>query len=83
MRSGDHLIYQDYTLRDEKTNHPIAKLSKRMQDTINEWNSRGYKVTSSFIRFIVAWKPKDSQKEEPEYAVILADMILTNDKTVN
>ena len=83
LRSGNRLIYQDFTLHDEKTNHPVAKLSKRMQDTINEWNSRGYKPTSALVRFIVAWKPKDSPKDEQEYAVILADIILTNDKTVN
>lgn len=55
---------------------PIAMLSKNMQQTITDWNNKGYVVTECKTRFIVAWKPKDADKDEPETAVILADISL-------
>ncbi len=59
------------------TDKPIAKLSSRMQDTLSEWEQRGYKVQSASVRFVVAWKPKDAQKDESETAVLLADLVLS------
>ena len=48
-----------------------------MQGTLSEWEQRGYKVKSASVRFVVAWKPKDAQKNEPETAVLLADLMLS------
>ena len=76
LRSGDTLIYEDYTLYTQSTRIPVARLSMKMQGAINEWQSRGYKVTSAIIRFIVAWRPKDAPKAEKETAVIIADLTL-------
>ncbi len=77
LRSGDSLNYKDSVLYDIPTDRPIAKLSVNMQNTLATWERRGYKVKSASVRFIVSWKPKDSPKDEPEMAVLLADLILT------
>lgn len=54
-----------------------------MQKTLAEWESRGYGVRSASVRFIVAWKPKDAPKEEPEIAVLLADLVLSLKSEMN
>ena len=77
LRGGDSLIYNDFFLYSSSTDKPIAKLSSRMQGTLSEWEQRGYKVKSASVRFVVAWKPKDAQKNEPETAVLLADLMLS------
>lgn len=76
MRAGDTLIYRDYTLH-TPTGKPIARLSMKMQSTIMEWKERGYEVTAASVRFVVAWKPKDAPKTEPETAVLLPDLVLS------
>ena len=48
-----------------------------MQATMCEWEKKGYKVRAAYVRFIVAWKSKDSPKDEPETAVLLADLLLS------
>jgi ATP-dependent DNA helicase RecQ len=48
-----------------------------MQTTLLGWQEQGYKVKSASVRFIVAWKPKDAQKDESETAVLLADLVLS------
>ena len=76
LRSGEPLTYNDAILYN--ANHcPVAKLSTNMQKTLAEWKEKGYEVKSASVRFIVAWKPKDAPKEEPETAVLLADMVLS------
>lgn len=77
LRGGDSLTYSDFFLYSSLTNKPVAKLSLKMQDTLSEWEERGYKVKSASVRFVVAWKPKDAQKNEPETAVLLADLMLS------
>lgn len=77
LRSGDSLTYRDYTFFNPATGHVLGKLSSKMQNTLNEWNEKGYLAKSSHIRFIVAWKPKNAEKKETETAVILADIILS------
>lgn len=77
LRSGDALVYKDFMLYAVSTNRPVAKLSQKMQADLSEWEKRGYKVKSASVRFVVAWKPKDAPKDEPETAVLLADMVLT------
>ena len=77
LQSGDPLQYRDFTLYTEKTDLPVAKLSTRMQKTLTDWFAKGYRVKSATVSFIVAWKPKDTPKEEPETAVLLANLTLT------
>lgn len=77
LRSGDALLYKDSTLYDTLNNKPVVQLSQRMRKALSEWEERGYKVKSASVRFIVAWKPKDTPKEEPETAVLLADLLLS------
>ena len=78
LRGGDSLTYNNFFLYSSLTNKPVAKLSLKMQDTLSEWEERGYKVKSASVRFVVAWKPKDAQKDESETAVLLADLILSS-----
>ena len=76
LRSGDILDYKDATFFNVATNNPVAKLSKSMQTTLTDWHDKGYEVKSASVRFVVAWKSKDAPKEEPDTAVILADLHL-------
>lgn len=77
LRGGDPLTYKDFVLYNTQTNKPVAKMSLSMQNTLSEWKERGYNVKSSSVRFVVAWKPKDAPKNEPETAVLLADLLLS------
>ncbi len=77
LRGGDSLTYSNFFLYSSLTDKSVAKLSSKMQDTLSEWEQRGYKVKSASVRFVVAWKPKDAQKNEPETAVLLADLMLS------
>ena len=77
LRGGDSLTHSNFFLYSSLTDKPIAKLSSKMQDTLSEWEQRGYKVKSASVRFVVAWKPKDAPKDEPETAVLLADLVLS------
>lgn len=77
LRSGSKLIYNNFYLYSPQTNAPVAKLSQRMQIDLSDLLRKGYKVTSASVRFIVAWKPKNSQKSESETAVLLADITLS------
>lgn len=76
LRAGEELKYEDNFFYDAKKNIPVCQLSQKMQSDINDWAEKGYQVSSSTIRFIVAWKPKDSPKEESSHAVILLDLTL-------
>ena len=75
LRSGDPLQFADNVLFNQH-NSSVAMLSKSMLETVAEWKSRGYEIQSAVVRFVVAWKPKDAPKEEPETAVLLPDLIL-------
>ena len=77
LRSGMPLEYNDAVLYNA-ARKPVAKLSLGMQETLAGWNERGYKVKSASVRFVVAWKSKDAPKEEPETAVLLADLVLSS-----
>ncbi len=78
LRGGDSLTYNNSVLYDIRTNKPVAKLSQKMQATLLEWQGRGYNVKSASVRFVVAWKSKDAPKDDPETAVLLADLVLSN-----
>lgn len=77
LRSGDSLVSDDSYLLAPITHRPVAKLSKSMQDTLSDWKGKGYQVRFASVRYVVAWKPKDTPKEEPETAVLLIDLTLT------
>ena len=47
-----------------------------MEKTLSDWYEKGYQLKSASVRFIVAWRPKNSSKDEPETAVLLPDMVL-------
>lgn len=49
----------------------VVKFSKAFEERIRHLQRKGYKPTSSIIRFVVAWK---SEEDEKEYAVILPDI---------
>ena len=70
------MIYRDYSFYIPPIDKPVAKLSQNMRLKLSEWEEKGYKVVEATVRFIVAWKPKEAPKEEPETAVLLADLRL-------
>ena len=76
LQSGDPLVYSDGFLFDPRSNIPVVRLSLKMQNALADWKVKGYSVVSSSVQFVVAWKPKDAPREEPETAVLLADLIL-------
>lgn len=75
LRPGERLVVRDNILFTPST-VSVAQLSKNMQETIEEWKTRGYEISSASVRFIVSWKPKDAAKEDPEIAVLLPDLYL-------
>ena len=77
LHSGDDLIYEDNYFYVPSNHRAVAKLSTTMQSVLSSWIEKGYNVTSTSVRFVVAWKPKDAPMEEPESAVLLIDMRLT------
>lgn len=81
LRGGEDLTYQNDYLYNAQ-HQSVARLSAKMQHTLKEWNDKGYEVQSAKVRFIVAWKPKDTPKNEPETAVLLADLTLRKVKEI-
>lgn len=77
LRAGDNLILKDNILYETVNCKPVGKLSQKMQATLKNWEDKGYQVKSAIVSFIVAWKPKDTPKDEEEYAVLLADLVLS------
>lgn len=76
LRSGDALTLDDSYFLIPSSRRAIAKLSQAMQATLSTWREKGYAPRSASVRFVVAWKPKDAPKEEPETAVLLTDLVL-------
>ena len=83
LRSGDALLYKGDVFYDVKTNKPVAQVSARMKATISYWEEKGYVVHSASVRFIVAWRPKNAKRSEPEIPVVLADMVLERKRDVD
>ena len=81
LRGGSILTYAAHHLYDSN-NRCVAKLSNRMQQTLAEWEEKGYNVYDAKVRFIVAWKPQDAPKEEKEIAVILPDLYLKKETSI-
>ena len=81
LRSGDKLRYDSGYLYVYGGQQPIAQLSQKMQTELNAWQKRGYAVSATKVRFIVAWKPKDAPQTEEETAVLLLELELKKEKT--
>lgn len=80
LRGGDSLSYRNDSLYAAKTGALVACLSKSMLSTLAQWKERGYEVLSASVRFIVAWKPKTAQRQAPEEAVLLPELVLGRQK---
>ena len=76
LRSGDTLLFEDCYFLVPSTHRAVAKLSTNMQTILSNWKEKGYIVRSASVRYVVAWRPKDAPKEEPETAVLLIDLVL-------
>lgn len=76
LRSGMPLTYHDHCLCLPSTGRDIAQLSIKMKEKLGKWELKGYKVTDTRIRFIVAWKSKDAPRDEKESAIVLADLVM-------
>jgi ATP-dependent DNA helicase RecQ len=83
LRAGQKLRFNDNYLYDIKTNNPVCQLSQKIQGELAVWQEKGYVVSETVIRFIVAWRPKDAPKEEKEHAVLLVDLTLKKDANGN
>ena len=73
LRSGDNLQYEDGYLLDEQGFNIVA-LSASGKDKLKAWTDKGYEVAGAKVSYTLAWRPQDS---EMEYAVCLANMVLT------
>ena len=76
LRSGDALTLEGNYFYTSSTHRAIAKLSANMQATIAAWQEKGYHPHRASVRFVVAWKPREAPREEPETAVLLIDIVL-------
>jgi len=76
LRAGGSLRFDGCCFHVPANDYAVAKLSQKMQEELNLWMEKGYKVSSSTIRFVVAWRPKDAPKEEKEHAILLIDLVL-------
>ncbi|MBP1542169.1 MAG: RecQ family ATP-dependent DNA helicase [Prevotella sp.] len=76
LRSGDPLILDHNYFLHSTSRRAVAKLSQAMQTTLASWLEKGYTPHTASVRFVVAWKPKDAPKDEPETAVLLIDLEL-------
>ena len=73
---GDPLEFAGDYLVNPKSGRTVVKLSLRMRDVLKMWEEKGYRVSSSSVRFVVAWKEKDSDQNQPETAVLLPELTL-------
>lgn len=76
LRAGQTLRFENNYLYECGSNKAVGQLSQKMQDELQLWAEKNYKVVSASIRFIVAWRPKDALQEEKEHAVLLVDLML-------
>lgn len=74
LRSGDALGYSAGCLYNPVTNKPVAMLSQSMRGKLSEWEGKGYRVKSAMVSFVVAWKAKDTPRDEAETAVVLVEV---------
>ena len=55
----------------------LAGLSNAMRDSIKELKARGYAVIDAKVSFVLAWRPRE---EDKEIAVCLANLVLDKRK---
>ena len=72
LRSSDKLRYSNGYLISQQGD-TIASLSTAMRERIKDYETKGYRVTSAEVSFILAWRPRN---EKQEVAVCLANLIL-------
>ena len=78
LRSGDKLDYSDgYLLSGGER---IGRLSNAMRDRLKELEARGYTVIDAEVSFVLAWRPRE---EDKEIAVCLANLVLDKRKDVS
>ena len=78
LRSGDKLDCSDgYLLSGGER---IGRLSNAMRDRLKELEARGYTVTDAEVSFVLAWRPRE---EDKEIAVCLANLVLDKRKDVS
>lgn len=77
MLSGSSLTYKEGCFINPISGKPVAKISQRMTQSLLLWEEKGYTVSDCSVRFIVAWRGKDSPQDQPETAVMLPEMKLT------
>ncbi len=77
LKSGDALEYRQLVLYETSTHKAVAKLSSDMAQRMKGWEAKGYVVAAASVRFVVAWRPKEAPKTEPETAVLLIDLVLS------
>ncbi|MBP5611723.1 MAG: RecQ family ATP-dependent DNA helicase, partial [Bacteroidales bacterium] len=77
LRSGDNLQYNDGFLLNEQGK--IIALSASGKDKLKIWTDKGYDVTGAKVSYTLAWRPVDI---EVEYAVCLANIILTKKREI-
>ncbi|MGN0536954.1 MAG: RecQ family ATP-dependent DNA helicase [Acutalibacteraceae bacterium] len=72
-KSGDRLYLRGKLLYENGSKIPIAILSQSAKERLEQFYQKGYQVYDVKIRFIVAWKSKEQQREN---AIILPDIYL-------
>ena len=78
-QSGEPLYLNNYYLyvKYNGRNYSVVKLSASAQQKLERLYSKGYRVTSAKIRFIVAWRDKKFS-DTKEYALVLPELHLSN-----
>lgn len=77
LHSGDTLILDGKYLYAHSVGKRFAAamLSKAARETLNSLLTKGYRVQSARVRFVVAWRNQD-ETDTNEYAIILPDILL-------
>lgn len=76
LQGGSPLKCDSCSLRSFSTNRCLAMMSAAMQAKLEQWEKKKYHVSAATVRFVVAWKPKNSPKAMKETPVLLIDLTL-------
>lgn len=76
LQGGSPLKCDSCSLRSFSTGHCLARMSAAMQAKLKLWEKKNYHVFAATVRFVVAWKPKNSPKAMKETPVLLIDLTL-------
>lgn len=75
LRSGEELVFRKDILYSQ-SGAALAKLSQHGCEIIAQWGERGYAVSAAAVSYVVAWRQSDWPAEEPDVAVLLAELRL-------